>query len=198
MGIAVVGQANVTFKNGIVQCIDGDAFYLRDSYGLPDAGTPSVMIDHTIIQNAAGIGISANAGAANVTNTTIRYNYIGVMQTTDGWNNGNIDLSGGGNTVICSSNAEDFFVDAGKPGIDVLNTSTAILNATNVAWDTAGPDYFLCDITVTPYTSPSGAYPCSCNLPSCTTDAGADGMDAVQISAGITTIGGTKSPNGCN
>jgi hypothetical protein len=180
------GLAAVTFNNGTVQCLGGTGFLLQASAN----GAPTLSLDSSIIQNTE-LGIAATAGTATVTNTTLNYNVIGVEQSQDSsGNNGSIDLSGGGNTVICSSNQETSLGTV-SPGIDVYNTSTANLNASNVAWDTASPDYFDCDVN----------FSCTCNLTSCTTAAGADDMDAVEDSTalgGITTTGASQSPSGCN
>ncbi len=173
--IIVGGATTLTFTNGIVQCIGGEGFEL----------SATAFIDGTTIQNT-DLGIYVTAGTASVSNTTIRNNFIGVQQDQTGV----LDLGDGGNSVTCSSNAESS-QDAGAPGIDVYNTGTANLNASNTAWDTAGPDYFQCDSAFTS---------CSCNLSSCTVAPGADGMDAVEDSTnlgGITTTGNTQSPSGC-
>jgi hypothetical protein len=146
-------------------------------------------MDNTIIQNT-DVGIDCTSGTATFTNTTFNYNYIGVWQGFEATLNGAIDLSGGGNSVICSDSKEASH-SFGIPGMDVYNTSTANLNATNVAWDTASPDYFDCDVN----------FVCSCNLGSCSTAAGSDDMDAVEDSTakgGITTTNGSQSPNACN
>jgi hypothetical protein len=190
-GIVAQGSASLTFKNGIVQCIFGSGFALVIS--AVDLSVPTVTIDNAVIQNA-DTGIYASAGTATVTNSTLRYNVTGANQDTRdyGTTNGHIDLSGGGNTVICSSISELIPGSTGFGGIDVLNTSTAELNASNVAWDTAngdaGPDYFRCarDFTT-----------CTCALSSCSAAATDDGLDAVTVDAGITTTGATQSPNGC-
>jgi hypothetical protein len=186
--IAANGRVNLTFKNGTVQCVEGSGFHMTTS--LNGNGNPFVVIDNTTIQNT-DIGIYASAGNVAVSNSTIRYNYNGIEQDFDGVNNGAIDLSDGGNTVVCSSSQESSLMST-TPGVDVYNLSIVPLNADNVAWDTPGPDYFSCDTTLTH---------CACELASCTNDAGSDDMDAVQDSTrlgGITTVGNTQSPNGCH
>jgi hypothetical protein len=189
-GIAAVGQAEITFKNGTIQCLANAGVYLRESYApVVDGGTPIVSIDNTIIQNT-DIGIWATAGTATVTNTTINYNFYGVSQGTDGMNTGTIDLSGGGNTVACSSHKESS-TGATFEGIDVYNSSALPLNASNVAWDTTSPDYFSCD-------SNSSTATCRCLAASCRANAPFDGMNAVTTEGGITMTGYTQSPNHCN
>jgi hypothetical protein len=187
-GVWLVGPSTVTLRNATLQCITHVGLGLRASQLL--SGVPSLIIDGALIQNT-DLGIYASAGTARVSSSTIRYNVVGVEQATDGVNNGTLDLSGGGNSVICSSGSEDS-LGSGGTGIDVLNISTANLNASNVAWDTAnadaGPDYFKCDPSLTV---------CSCLLGSCTTGAGHDDMDAVTIDAGITRSGAKQSPGGC-
>jgi hypothetical protein len=183
----VNGQATVSISNGTVQCIGGNAVQLLTS---PNGnGNPTVTLAGVTIQNT-DVGIRASAGSLAVTKTTLNYNYIGVLQETDGTNNGAIDLSGGENTVVCSSNVESS-AGATAPGIDVYNLSTANLKADNVTWDTAGPDYFSCSATT-----------CTCLLDGgCTTDAGADDMDAVEDSTklgGITTTGNSQATTTCN
>jgi hypothetical protein len=186
--VLVNGLATATLKNGTVQCIGAPAFQLQAS----TKGTPTVTIDNTVIQNT-DLGIYASAGTATVTNSTVNFNFIGIWQDTDGTHNGKIDLSGGGNAVICSNKSENSQGTA-DAGIDVFNTSKKNLNASSVAWDTTGPDYFKCDAALAS---------CSCNLASCNTAAGGNDMDAVEVGdAGITTTGNTQSPiavdAGCN
>jgi hypothetical protein len=179
--IVMSGASSLTFKNGTVQCVSGDGFQTRGG----NVGNPALTIDNTVIQNT-DFGIDLGAGTATVTNSTIRYNFNGVWQR----DTSAVDLSGGGNTVICSGNKESSQKST-APGIDAYNAGTTSMNASNVAWDTASPDYFRCDGTFTT---------CTCNLASCTTDAGSDDMDAVEDSTnlgGITTSGATKSPNAC-
>jgi hypothetical protein len=182
------GQASLIFNNGVVQCIGGTGFLLQPS---PSGnGDPTLGINKAVIQNTE-IGISGQAGTATVSNTTINYNVIGVEQGQAKGKNGSVNLSGGGNTVICSSNVESSQSYA-FPGIDVYNASTAHLNANNVAWDTKTPDYFDCDAT----------FSCTCNnIAGCTTTAGSDDMDAVEDSTskgGITATNATQSASGCN
>jgi hypothetical protein len=176
--ILVNGLATLTFKNGMVQCIGAPAFRLQSSAN----GSPTVTIDQTVVQNT-DVGIYASAGTATVTNSTMQFNFIGVWQDTDGTHNGTIDLSGGNNTVVCSNKSESSqgTLDA---GIDVFNSSGKKLNASNVAWDTSGPDYFTCNWTLTS---------CVCDIASCTNTAGSDDMDAVTLDAGITTTGAAQS-----
>jgi hypothetical protein len=173
----------LTIRNGIVQCVAGTG--ISSSAGAVDG---QLFIDNTTIQNT-GIGLLASGAAVSVTNSLLRYNGIGIAQNSDAV----VDLGGGGNTVICSTSVEG---NSGStwPGIDVWNASPLDLNASNVAWDTAGPDYFSCDAG-----GPNGGFlSCSCNLASCSTAAGADGMDAVATAGGrIILTGHTQSPNGC-
>jgi hypothetical protein len=184
VGIKVNGAVTFTFKNGIVQCIVGPAFQLLANGN----HQPTLTLDSTTIQNT-DLGIYASAGTATVTNSTLHHNAVGVQQDTDGMNNGAIDLGGGGNTVVCSSNVERVGLSGLNPGVDVFNSSTAVLKADKVTWDTAGPDYFQCD---------SSGSTCSCNHASCTTSAGSDDMDAVEVGdAGITTTGNVKFDGGC-
>ncbi len=185
VAILLNGKANMTFNNGTVQCIGGNAFVLQSTAN----GSPSLTIDLTTIQNT-DLGVYASAGTAAVSNSTIKYNYFGVQQDTDGTNNGAVDLTGGGNTVVCSSSKESSLGNK-YPGIDVFNTSNATLKADNVTWDTASPDSFICN-TATPPT-------CSCAIASCSNGAGNDDMDAVTTTdAGITTTGNLQLTNACN
>jgi hypothetical protein len=189
LAVLLSGPVTMTFNNGAVQCIGGAGFGLSSSGN----GSPTLSIDSTTIQNT-NFGIDAQAGKATVTNTTINYNYRGVVQEPDpnvNTNNGTIDLTGGGNTVVCSSNAESSRKTT-SPGIDVWNISNASLAADNVAWDTTQPDYFSCD---------NAFANCTCNLTTCTTTAGSDDMDAVEDSTnlgGITTTGNTQAAVVCN
>jgi hypothetical protein len=183
------GQVNMTFKNGVVQCIAGTGFGQQAS---PNGnGSPSLVIDKTVIQNTE-LGIYAEAGKVTVTNSTINFNYFGVEQSksSDGGSSGSIDLSGGGNTVVCSNNSESVYVNP-FPGINVYNLTSANLAADSVAWDTSGPDYFSCNTAAT----------CTCNLSTCTTTPGDNDMDAVEDSTqlgGVTTTNNTLSTITCN
>ncbi len=88
---------------------------------------------------------------------------------------GTIDLGGadgGTNTVACSNSIEG----GTPPGVSVLNKSTQTLNASHVSWDSPAPDLFECN---------AGLNACSCEISTCSVDAGADGMDAVYESTGI-------------
>ena len=179
------GSSNVTFSNGTIQCMSYPGVFV-----FTNGGIPSVTVDNTVVQNT-WIGIYAIGGVTNVSNSLFRYNSIGVEQDSDGEGDlVSIDMSGGGNIVECSSNVETAGMTA--PGIGVYNTTGYSLNASNVAWDTAGPDYFQCD---------SAFATCACNIASCAVSPGVDGMDAVEDSTnlgGVVTVGNTLSPDGCN
>ncbi len=192
-GAAVLlnGFANVTFDNGTVQCIGGDAFDLVATKN----GVPTLTLTNTTIQNTE-YGVNAAAGTATVSNSTIWYNYNGVQQGTDGTNVSTLDLSSGGDggttTVVCSNSYEAYDANEEGPGVSVLNSTTQSLNARNVDWDTAGPDQFMCDSTLED---------CTCEISSCTldvSDGGLDGMDAVYTSSGtIDTTGNGQSSADC-
>ncbi len=189
-GSAVVlnGPASMTFNNGTVQCISGDAFLLNATSN----GTPTLTLVGTTIQNTE-FGVKANAGTATISSSTIQYNYNGVEQGTDGTNLSSIDLSSGGDggttTVVCSNSDESVHGRNSFPGIDVLNTTSTTLNAANVTWDTSGPDLFQCDTTLEA---------CTCQIASCTVDGGLDGMSAVYDSMGtIVTTGNALSSANC-
>jgi len=184
------GSASMTFDNGTVQCISAAGFRLLAS---PN-GNPALTVDSTTIQNTE-LGIFASDGTATVTNSTIEFNYNGVEQATDAKSNvGKVDLSGGGNTVICSSEKESVVAKQTTPGVCVLNTTSNSLTANKTAWDTTGPDLFSCNALLTT---------CTCEISSCTDTAGADEMDAVYTGTGtIVTTGATQSAvavaNSCN
>jgi len=181
------GKASVTLDNATVQCISGRAFQLQSTAN----GVPSLTLNGTTIQNT-DLGIYATAGTAAISNSTIQYNGIGVEQATDGKNIGTIDLSGsssdgGTNIVVCSSSSE------GGGGVSVLNTTTQALNASNVSWDTSGPDLFKCNVFNMLFTG------CTCEITSCTDMPGANGMDAVYETTGtITTTGNQLSTVSCS
>jgi hypothetical protein len=192
------GKVTMTFNNGTVQCISGTAFELVTS---PNGnGNPSLTLQNTTVQNTER-AVYASAGTATISGSTIQFNYNGVEQTSDGTNTGTINLSGtdgGANTVVCSSGIESITaVDGGTtatPGVNVLNDTTATLDAADVAWDTSGPDLFSCKATL---------LTCTCENSSCSNAGGVDDMDAVYDSTGtITTTGATVSPiatsSGCN
>ncbi len=180
------GKASVTIDNGTVQCISGHAFQLQATAN----GVPSLILNGTTVQNT-GLAVYASAGTASLSNSILQYNGTGVEQATDGKNIGTIDLSGGAsdggtNIVVCSSNVEG----GGSVVISVLNNSSQNLDASNVSWDTAGPDVFKCTTLL------NG---CVCQTtPSCTDSAGANGMDAVFVSTGtVTTTGNQLSSVSC-
>jgi hypothetical protein len=175
-GLAVQDSAGViSISNATFQCITSCVLI---------AATANVSVTNSTMTNCDTAVYAQTEGSIALQGTTIMYSQIGIWQDVGT----TIDLSSGGNTVICSSQKE---APANGPGMDMFNSSTTVLNASNVAWDTAGPDYFTCN--------QSSAYPplfssCSCNLSSCTTTPGNDDMDAVTLDAGITTTGNTQSP----
>jgi hypothetical protein len=191
------GSATVTFENGVVQCISGTGFRLVAGDG--GTGNPILNLGNTTIQNTEQ-AVFASAGTATLWGSTIQFNYNGVEQATDGTNLATIDLDGadgGTNSVICSAGEESInAVDGGTavPGVNVLNTTSAALDASNVAWDTTGPDLFLCNAAL-------GS--CTCEISTCINPGDDDDMDAVDESTGtITTTGNTQSAvavaNNCN
>ena len=180
--ILLHGKARMTFDDGMVQCVSGNGFELEASAN----GLPTLTLNGTVIQNTL-IGVHVPAGSATISKSTIQYNSTGVEQDTDGTNTGSIDLSGGdaGGANIVACNA----ASAGSVGVSVLNTTAKMLNASNVEWDTPGPDVFMCDASL---------MNCSCQITMCTADAGANGMDAVYESSGtIVTTGNELVPVGC-
>ena len=185
--VLLEGSANMTYDNGRIQCISGGGFDLSAS----PSGTPTLDLTNTVIQNTE-LAIFASAGSATLSDSTVQFNVDGVEQSTDGTHFGTINLGGadgGVNTVVCSSNVESIYGAGGLPGVSVLNTTSAVLNASHVAWDTPGPDVFGCDSTLSS---------CSCQTSGCAAPAGADGMDAVNESSGsITTTDNSLSTVSC-
>ncbi len=182
--VLLEGLVDMTFSNGQVQCIAGDGFKLTSSA----MGAPTLELRGSTIQNTEQ-AILAVGGSATVSGSTIQFNYNGVEQT-DG---GTVDLSGGGlggvNTVVCSNSFESIHGTGGIPGVDVLNTNGTTLNASDVAWDTPGPDLFMCN---------AGLKTCTCENGGCVNPGGVDGMDAVQVASGaITTTGSSESGVSC-
>jgi hypothetical protein len=175
--VGLNGKASVIFQNGTVQCIAGEGFDLTAA----NPNLPSLNLQNTIIQNTER-AIRVEAGTAEVSGSTIRFNYNGVEQTTDGINDGTIELAGtaqSSNTIICSSRRES--VDGGAPGVSVVNTTGSTLSAGDVIWDTVGPDTFDCDSTL---------MTCACDLASCSLTPGGDGMDIVlEAGSAISTTG---------
>ncbi len=74
--------------------------------------------------------------------------------------------------------------------VSVVNETSAMLNASNIDWDTPGPDLFGCD---------SDFSSCTCLIASCTDLPDAGGLDAVVIDGGgtIVTTGSQLSPLNC-
>ncbi len=181
-GGIVDGNAKLTFSNGTVQCMGFCG--LGTSSNTP--GNPTIVIDNSLIEDTFQ-GVSASAGKVTVTNSTMTGNWYGAAQYA-----GTLDLSGGGNTVICSSNRLFGGPAVYGPGIDVYNSATTNLAADNVTWDTPGPDYFSCDDIFES---------CTCNIATCTDTPGANGMSAVEDSTalgGITTTNNGYTDAGCN
>jgi hypothetical protein len=179
-GAVVDGHAQLTFSNGVVQCMG----FVGLGTSSTTPGNPTITVDKSLIEQTVQ-GLSGNAGTITVTNSTLTGNYYGAYQVA-----GTIDLSGGGNTVVCSSGK--LWSESFGPGVDVINISTTNLPADNVTWDTEGPDYFTCD---------SPLQVCTCNIATCTVAPGSDGMDAVEDSTnlgGITLTGNSYSDAGCN
>ncbi len=185
------GSVNMTFSNGKVGCLAGDAFYLEASTN----GSPTLTLTDTTVQNTER-AIYASAGKATVSGSSFLYNYNGVEQDTDGTNTASIDLSGGTaggtNTIACTSHYESVYYSYGgttlPPSVAVLDTTGSNLDADNCAWDTASPDLFSCS----PLTS------CTCEVASCANAGGVDGMDAVYEGAGtVSTKKNTVSTYSC-
>jgi hypothetical protein len=177
------GKASVTIDNGAVGCIGGTAIWLESSGN----GAPSLSMNGTTIEDAQ-VGLHALAGTATIARSSFQYNAIGVEQDTDSVNVASIDLSGGAaggvNTIACNTSGN--VGDAGMPGASVLNLTSNVLNASNVDWDTPGPDQFSCNATL---------LVCTCESGGCTTAPGTDGMDVVTESSGmVLTAGNGRAP----
>ena len=179
------GFNSMTFNNGTIQCTGGIAIEVdADSFG-----GSTLSINNTLFQNNV-TGIYAPGGTTTITNSTFKFNFMAIQRDSQG----TVDLSGGGNTVVCSSSLEDT-TGSGNEGVGVYNTSVVNLAADNVAWDTSGPDYFGC----------SGLSPtdtCLCAIASCSATAPFNGMDAVTnngiLNSTITTTNNTLSTISCN
>ncbi len=148
-----------------------------------------MTINDTTIQNT-WLALGVFEGSAVVSNSTLRYNSAGVWQgNSDLGMSGTVDLSGGAvggrNTVACSRTEGYYYY-----GVSVVNETSATLNASNVDWDTPGPDLFSCD---------SDFSNCSCQIAACTDLPDAGDMDAVVIDGGgtILTTGNGLSPLNC-
>jgi len=195
-GISVSGLVTMSLDHATIQCIAEWGIVAGDG-AYDSVEVPTLTINDTTIQNTE-FALEVAAGSAVVSNSTIRYNGAGVVQENNfkGDLAGTIDLSGGAvggrNTVACSNRIESGYADG---GISVLNETSAALNASNVDWDTAGPDLFSCD------SIQSGASfsNCTCQIAACTDAPGAAGMDAVVIDGGgtIVTNGNGLSPLDC-
>jgi hypothetical protein len=182
--ILLHGKASVTIDNGAVECVGGTAILLESS----ENGAPSLSMNETTIEDAQ-VGLHALAGTATIARSFFQYISIGIEQDTDGVNIASIDLSGGAdggvNTVACNTSG-GLGGDAGMPGTSVINLTLNLLNASNVDWDTPGPDQFSCNASL---------LVCTCQISSCTTAPGTDGMDVVAESSGqILTAGNGLAP----
>jgi hypothetical protein len=192
-GAAVIasGPSTLSMSNATLQCIGGLGIVAQADDNLFLAG-PTVTIDGATIQNT-DLALGAVGGTITVTNSTLEFNFNGSEQIddSDGLGSGDIDLSGGGNVVACSSNVESSQASV-TPGIGVYNGATIQEKADNVAWNTPGPDYLDCNNTLAN---------CTCNNTVCVVKAGNDGMDAVEDSTnlgGITTTSHTLAKIPCN
>jgi len=166
--ILLVGSASLQLRNALVQCIQGTGIELRAS----STGAPSLDLRDSMIRNTT-TGIHAEAGQVSVEDSTIMFNEIGVWQDSSG----TVDLSGF-NTVSCNYGLE---VGQSGGGVSVLNTSSNPLDATDVAWDTVGPDLFKCNAQL---------QQCACQIASCSEPGGSsENMDAAYTSQPILTTG---------
>ena len=189
--ILLNGNVTMTLTNPIIQCVEGDAIHMNtSSHG---NGSPTLTISGATIQNSER-ALYASAGTATVTGSTFWYNYNNVEVDTDGTNNGTINLNGGataGNTIVCTSSEESYDYYSGEtPSTNVLNTTTTVVDASNVSWDTSAPDQFSCDSALTS---------CTCEIAAgCTNAGGVDNMDAVYTNGGtITTVNNSLNAADC-
>jgi hypothetical protein len=189
--ITLNGNVTMTLTNPIIQCVEGDAIHMNtSSHG---NGNPTLTLTGATIQNTER-AFYASAGTATISGSTFWYNYNNVDIDTDGTNSASVNLNGGataGNTIVCTSAEESYEYSSGQtPSTNVLNNTTNIVDASNVAWDTAAPDEFSCDSALTS---------CTCEIAAgCTNAGGVDDMDAVYTNGGtITTTGNSLSPADC-
>jgi hypothetical protein len=157
---------SITIKNAVFQCAGEFGVFLEDWNG-----EATLAMDNTVIKNC-DYGVYAGAGTITMTNCTVVYNGMGVF-IGYGNTNANVDLSGGGNTFACSV-GYTLDGEVGGPGIDVYNYLNTTVNASNCAWGTPTPDYFVCDDNY------GDVSVCQCLLDAgCVADAGSNGMNAV-------------------
>ncbi len=174
--ILLDGTASLELRNAMVQCIDGTGIVLTAS----SHGVPNLDLRGSTIRNTT-VGIYATAGTVAVEDSTVMFNEIGVWQDVFGA----VDLSGL-NTVACYYGTE---VGQSGGGISVFNTSSNPLDATNVAWDTAGPDLFQCNAQLDQ---------CACESMNCTeVGSASENMDAAYISQPILTAGNRSLDTPC-
>jgi hypothetical protein len=174
--ILLVGSASLQLWNALVQCVQGTGIELEAS----TRGVPSLDLRNAIIRNTT-TGIHASSGSISVEDSTIMFNEIGVWQDFAA----TIDLSGF-NTVACNYGAE---VGQSGGGVSVLNTSTNTLDATDVAWDTVGPDLFECNFQLEQ---------CACEITACSEPGGSsENMDAAYTSRTILTTGNRALDTSC-
>ena len=171
VGVLLQGAVTMSLDHATIQCMSFAGIEVPPE-SLAEVRT-SLTLKDTTIQNTQ-FALEVFAGSAVVSNSTIRYNGHGVGASAT------VDLSGGDaggrNTVVCSNRIE---AAGGPPGVSVLNQAGTTLNASNVDWDTPGPDLFSCD---------SSVLNCTCQIAACTDTPSADGMDAVVIDGGGTII----------
>jgi len=187
-------QSGLRLRGTMTLSLDGATIQCMSLYGIAAlddgaGGMPSLTVTKTTIQNT-DLALVDEAGSVAVSDSVIRYNSIGVSQGGSIFRNGSVDLSGGQdggrNTVACSSSIES---GSSYPGVSIWNGGINALNASNVDWDTPGPDLFSCDENLAN---------CTCQIHACTVVPGADGMDAVVSSSGtILTTGNGLSPLSC-
>ncbi len=185
--IVLNGAVTMSLKNATVQCVQGDGIDMNaSSHGF---AAPTLTLSGATIQNTE-YALKASAGTATVSSSTFWYNYNNVEQT----GTATVDLSGGTaggtNQIVCTSGEEHYSYYTGEtPSVNVLNTTSAVMNASNVEWDTATPDEFSCGSSLTS---------CTCEVKACTNAGGVDNMDAVYTGSGtVTTTNNTLSTADC-
>jgi hypothetical protein len=174
------GRVAMTFENGTVQCIKYTGFELQPT----EMGSPTLTIENAVVQNTLRAIVAAD-GSLTIGGSAIRFNQIGVE--VEG--NASADLSGGQlggvNTIACN-----FGNSTVGGGFSVASYGDHVVDASNVAWDTPGPNTFTC--------TDAGA--CTCVVTDCT-DVGSAGIvkDAVSFdpSPAVITTGNTLSSLKC-
>ncbi len=199
VGIVAMEHSTVTFS-GVARCMFQDG--VRLEHGVYQGGgwlyRPLVTLSGaSLYLNGCG-GVDLQGGIVTATNTLFSSNHYGVLGQAEGYNPlvPLIDLSGGGNSVVCNSElVAGACYGNGVAGIGVWNAipydiTASEINASGVAWDRSPPPFYECTASLS-----------SCCLGvGCDPDGGApppDGAAVVSSANNVIDVGTPSMAVGC-